>query len=256
MRKILFLFLPFLCVSLLSAQSLYELAQKERQRRSKNKGKTVRVVTNADLMKSGRGPAVTVKPAPTSPQSRTPGTPQAKQSSSDNPRVTVARDTAAQGTAAQGTAAQADRRQARGGTPRYATKVLSGTQNVENPEFALGQPDGQYALINYLGFIELEFSVSNGSGNDFTVHARRQEDGSPMPNLNYFVYVKPERGDWVAIGMGKGTGGAEQFDLGDFTSTNQIRIVFRELTRTSLDGAVYGTGEQSIMRIDAVVALR
>ena len=49
MKKIISLCLPILCVSLLSAQSLYELAQKEKQRRAQNKGKKVRVITNADL---------------------------------------------------------------------------------------------------------------------------------------------------------------------------------------------------------------
>ena len=259
MKKIVVLFFPLLCVSLLSAQSLYELALKERARRAKNKGKQVRVITNADLLNPGRGPAVTVKPAPSSqqagtpgaPEAKTPGAPQAKPGTSDNPRVTVSRETAA-----RSTAVPSDRQQSRGGTLRYATKALPESQNVENPELAVGQPDGQYARINYLGFIDLEFSVSNASGDDFIIHARRQDDGSPMPNLNYFVYVMPDRGDWEAIGMGTGTGGVERFDLGDVRSINRIRIVFRELTRRSLEGALYGTGEQSIMRIDAVEALR
>jgi hypothetical protein len=259
MKKICIFLLPFLCVSLLSAQSLYELAQKERARRAKNKGKKVRVVTNADLLKATRRQAVTVKSAPASPQAGTPGTPQAKTpgtpqdrgGASENPRVIVTQDS--QG---RDTPSQADRRQPRGGTLRYATKALPETQNVENPDLAVGPPDGQYAMINYLGFIDLEFSVSNGAGDDIVVHARRQDEGSPMPNLNYFVYVMPVRGDWEAIGMGTGTGGAERFDLGEIRAIDRIRIVYRELTRRSLEGALYGTGEQSIMKIDAVEALR
>jgi len=246
LKKIsMFLSLLLLGFSLLSAQSLYELAQQEKKRRSKYKDKKVLVVTNADLMKSPKRPAVSVKAAPAAAKAQSPASPRVTVRSSENPRVTVAQDTAP----------RQDTRQTRGGNLKYATKVLAETQNVENPQLALGRPDGQYARINYLGFIDLEFAVNNGSGDDFIVHARRQDAGSPMPNLNYFVYVKPDRGDWEAIGMGTGTGGSESFDLGDFKSADRIRIVFREVSRRSLEGALLGTGEQSIMRIDAVEAL-
>jgi len=51
------LFLPLLMVSFLSAQSLAELSKKEKERRATAKGKTT-VVTNADLAKVKKKPAV------------------------------------------------------------------------------------------------------------------------------------------------------------------------------------------------------
>jgi hypothetical protein len=61
MKKILIvLFVPLWFVSLLSAQSLAELAKKEKARRESLKGKKVVLVTNTDLTKTIRKPAVTV----------------------------------------------------------------------------------------------------------------------------------------------------------------------------------------------------
>ena len=42
-------FLPWLFIGLLNSQSLVELANKEKARRAKLKGKNIKVVTNADL---------------------------------------------------------------------------------------------------------------------------------------------------------------------------------------------------------------
>jgi len=59
------LFLPLLMVSFLSAQSLAELSKKERERRAAAKGKTT-VVTNDDLSKVKKKPAVSAgQPAAT-----------------------------------------------------------------------------------------------------------------------------------------------------------------------------------------------
>ena len=52
------LFLPLLLVSFLQAQSLAELAKKEKERRAALKGKHAAVVTTKDLAKSTRRPAV------------------------------------------------------------------------------------------------------------------------------------------------------------------------------------------------------
>jgi len=61
MKKILIvLFVPLWFVSFLSAQSLAEAAKKEKARREGLKGKKVVLVTNTDLSKITRKPAVTV----------------------------------------------------------------------------------------------------------------------------------------------------------------------------------------------------
>jgi len=52
--------IPFLIVTFLSSQSLVELAKKEKERRAKLKGKKSIVVTNADLEKIKKKPAVSV----------------------------------------------------------------------------------------------------------------------------------------------------------------------------------------------------
>jgi len=55
---VIFCFLLF--VSFLFSQSLVELAKKEKERRAKLKGKKAIVVTNADLKKLRRGPALSI----------------------------------------------------------------------------------------------------------------------------------------------------------------------------------------------------
>ncbi len=56
-----------LLVSFLFPQTLAEIAKKERERRAKLKGRTVVVVTNADLAKMKKKPAVETPPAPAEP---------------------------------------------------------------------------------------------------------------------------------------------------------------------------------------------
>lgn len=51
--------LPLFLTSVLSSQSLVELAKKEKERREKLKGQSKTVVTNADLRNVKRGPALT-----------------------------------------------------------------------------------------------------------------------------------------------------------------------------------------------------
>jgi len=58
--------LPLFLTSVLSSQSLVELAKKEKERREKLKGQKKTVVTNADLSNIKRGPALTTsRPADT-----------------------------------------------------------------------------------------------------------------------------------------------------------------------------------------------
>ncbi|NIM59296.1 MAG: hypothetical protein GTO16_10190 [Candidatus Aminicenantes bacterium] len=51
--------LPLFLTSVLSSQSLVELAKKEKERREKLKGQSKTVITNADLSNIKRGPALT-----------------------------------------------------------------------------------------------------------------------------------------------------------------------------------------------------
>jgi hypothetical protein len=59
-RVLAFLFLPLILVSFLQAQSLAEMAKKEKARRAALKGKTTTVITTADLVKVKKRPAVEV----------------------------------------------------------------------------------------------------------------------------------------------------------------------------------------------------
>lgn len=61
-----FVFLPFLLSSLLYSQTLAEIAKKERERRESLKGKKARVITNADLAKLKKKPALEI-PAEAAP---------------------------------------------------------------------------------------------------------------------------------------------------------------------------------------------
>jgi len=58
-KFISFTFLPLLLTSFLFSQSLAELAKKEKERREKLKGKKEAVITNAELKKTKKKPAVT-----------------------------------------------------------------------------------------------------------------------------------------------------------------------------------------------------
>ncbi len=252
MRKTWYLCLLFvLCTSLLSAQSLYELAQKEKKRRAQNKGKTVKVVTNADLAGKELAPSVSVRspqqPPGKTAASRSPGsaavTPGSKSSS---PRVTVAGRPAV----------QQDTRDSQGTSALYATQVLSETQNVSNPELALGRPDGQFAQVHIYGFLDLELAVTNKAGDDIVVYARRQGQGLPNMLKNYYVYARTDRGEWEAIGSGAGVSGSQRFDLGEVRRASAIRIVFTNPRRPAQAGVDRNEGADSRMGIDAVEAVR
>ena len=240
-KTCLTILLILLCASLLSAQSLYELAQKEKARRAKYKGRTAKVVTNADLGKSARSPAVSVRSIQPAPQKASAPPPP----KSTSPRVTLEREPEA----------KQDVQDAQGTSAQYASRVLPATQNVTNPEAAVGRPDGQHAYVNLYGFLEMEITVTNGPGDDLLVFARRQEQGVPNMLQNYVVYVKPERGDWVGIGTGGGVGGAERFDMSEVRKTTAVRIVFTNPRRPSQAGEYRVDGSETRMGIDAVEAL-
>ncbi len=64
-------FLLTFLVSFLYPQSLAEIAKRERERRAKLKGRKVVVVTNADLAKMKKKPALEIAPAPPEPEEET-----------------------------------------------------------------------------------------------------------------------------------------------------------------------------------------
>jgi len=254
MKNIVRLIAFFVLSTLLVSQSLVDVAKKEQERREKLKGKNAKVVTNGDLKTVKRAPAVTT---PTAPPAET--------------------ATAEQEEAELPDAQQAESAYDEGGGPPFATEILPDTSLVENPDFALGSPDGQYAEISLFGTLELEFAIRNEEGPDIAVHARiagleemteSQEEGLPagfagalQPGIPpmYGVLVLDDRGVWQAIGKGTGSGGPERFDLGSIPSSKRIRIIYKflDVPDVGTQGAkLLRMSEKEItMGIDAVEAL-
>jgi len=78
-KFISFMFLPLLLASFLFSQSMAELAKKEKERREKLKGKKAAVITNAELKKTTKKPAVTTsRPAASTESVKSPSSPQQK----------------------------------------------------------------------------------------------------------------------------------------------------------------------------------
>jgi hypothetical protein len=238
----------FVFTSLLLSQSVVDVAKKEQERREKLKGKNAKVVTNADLKTMRRGSAVETSGAPNSTE---------ETGTQESPEAVRTYD------------GELD--------SSYAGEVLSDSSMVENPDFALGSPDNQFAEMSLNGVLELAISVRNGEGPDLVVHARvsgleemakSQEEGIPagflagaQPGIPpmYGVLVLDDRGVWQAIGKDTGSGGAASFDLGDIPSTKRIKIIFNYLDVPNLGTAgikTWRTSEKEIsMGIDAVEAL-
>jgi hypothetical protein len=238
----------FVFTSLLLSQSVVDVAKKEQERREKLKGKNAKVVTNADLKTMRRGSAVETSGVPTSTE---------ETGTSESPEAMRTYDG--------------------GFDSPIAGEVLSDTSMVENPDFALGSPDNQFAEMSLNGVLELAISVRNGDGPDLVVHARisgleemakSQEEGIPagflagaQPGIPpmYGVLVLDDRGVWQAIGKDTGSGGSASFDLGDIPSTKRIKIVFNYLDVPNLGtagGKTWRMSEKEIsMGIDAVEAL-
>jgi hypothetical protein len=259
MKKALSVFFVSLaCTALLFSQSLVEISKKEKERREQFKGKNVRVITNADLEQMDKKPAVMT----TSPGSSREGN--VERGAPESPQAAE-------------TPVSAEPQEMEPAEPEvfstgFATAVLPETLLVENPEFALYSPDGKFADISFSGFLDLEFSVKNGPGDDIAIYARRagtQEgmqleegipanlDGSALPGaLQYGVLVMGDSGDWEAVGQGMGINSPDKFDLGRISNIKKIRIVFRPYGNVTADIKPYRLPSQELsMGIDAVVAL-
>jgi hypothetical protein len=218
-RAILAVFMLFLSASLLSTQSVVEVAKKEKEKKAslKTKSKKRTVVTNAVLAKRKRLPTVSVE------------VPDSSLPSSDQSRLDTMSSTSVKATEEL----------------KYASEILLSTQLVKNPEFALNKPDGQFAEISILGFLDLEINATNGPGADIAVYARLkgakevmsggEEEGGATEAIGYQywegfwygVLGMKESGDWEAIGRGTGMSSPEKFDLGTLASIKRIRIMFR-----------------------------
>ncbi len=244
LKKILVLVVPLLCAAQLSAQSLYELAQKEKKRRTKYQGKQVRVVTNADLEKARRIPAVILGSAQAEPDRPSKTTPDPV---SAPPRITVSQESSP----------QLGRPEGRVEGRRFATKVLTTSELVRNPEAALYAPDGESAAIEFYGFLDLEIETVNGAGEDIAVYVTKPTDGQAPENMHYLVFSKDRNGEWIGLGVGGGMASPERFDLGELRKASVIRIVYRNLRRmydTHIDPRDITRGRYTI-NIDAVAAL-
>ncbi len=244
MKKILVLLLPILCAAQVSAQSLVELAQKEKLRRTKYRGKQVRVVTNADLEKARRTPAVSLgssqaesdRPSPTAPD---PGqTP---------PPITVTQEFPP----------QPSRPKNRVEGRRFATKVLTTSELVHDSQAALHAPDGKSAAIEFYGLLDLEIETVNGAGEDIAVYITRSTEGQGPEDMHYLVFSQDRNGEWIGLGVGGGLVSPERFDLGELRKASVIRIVYRNLRRmydTHIDPRDITRGRYAI-HVDAVAAL-
>ncbi len=250
-KAIRVLFLLLIPISLLLSQNLAEVSKKERERRDKLKGKNVKVITNDDLRTVKKRPAIT-----------TATTPPEEEAESEAQATDLASAQAAESVPAEGAG------------PLFATAILPDTILVENPEFALDAPDGQFAEIPFGGFLDLELNATNGPGNDIVIYANRSgseggaavEEGMPLgaeqlalpAALQYGVLVADNSGEWVAIGQGMGLSSREAFDLVYIPSITRIRIVFRAYGNASADvrADYYSLTPRGLsMGIDAVEAL-
>lgn len=254
MKKIARFLTLFIFSTLLLSQSVVDVAKKEQERREKLKGKNAKVVTNADLKTIKRASAV-----------ETSGVPPVEPASSE-----AEGDYSPQGQ---------EPGMAFGESPSspFASEILPDTAMVQNPEFALGSPDRQFAELSLNGILELGLTVRNGEGPDIIVHAMiagleemaaGQEEGIPagfmaaaQPGIPpmYGVLVLDDRGVWQAIGKDTGSGGPASFDLGSVQSSKRIRIIFHYLDLPDLGTAgnkTWRLSEKEIsLGVDAVEAL-
>ncbi len=254
MKKSIFLILVFfLGSSLLLSQSLVDAAKKEKERRSQLKRKSTIIVTNADLgVKAKEEIITTVRPeeplqktqraTPQKVQRTTPSKPSSPQKRKPSQQI----ENIDQIDLSVDKVDQLDQLEARGFMSDYATQVLNSNELVRNPELALNKPDGQFAEIPILGFIDLQISAKNGPGDDIAVYALHagaqkvapggeEEGGIPEIVARYYgeglwygVLGMEEQGEWMAIGKGSGTTSPEKFDLGSLSSIKKIRIMFRQ----------------------------
>jgi len=255
-KRIIFGVLSFLTVSLLVSQSLVEVSKQEQERREKLKGKSAKVVTNADL-KTAKGPAVAA------------GAAEAAKAQPQGPA-----EPETEGAAAAAPEAQTEPAPEEGPeyNPGYATAVYPGFFLVENPELALGPPDGRFAEISETGVLDLDIEVNNGPGDDLAIYTRPPakiipagEKDSQLASgqtsmwwgdFRYAVLGLDSQGEWQEIGLGEGNS-PDKFDLGALESARRIRIMFKTYANPYNAGAKPLTlaGQEITFGVDSVGAL-
>jgi hypothetical protein len=263
----------FLSVVLVSSQSLVEVARKERARRAalRAQGKTSVLVTNTDLKRGYKRPKVATKPETKTTQRS------ARRSPTRTQRPATQRPTR-ESTSRQQPSQQEERLRDPNSedymSRKYATKVLLASDLVKNPDYALKKPDQKYAEISFQGMLELEVDIKNGSGADVAIYSKlsgikeitsgnEEEGGIPETygldlheGIWYGVLALNKRGEWEALGRGRGGSVSEKFDLGRITSTKRIRIIFKPLTNPELPAKrlrIYS--RELLCSIDAVETL-
>lgn len=282
MKKITFMIIVFFLGStLMLSQDLVKAAQKEKERRARLKKKSTVVVTNADLYKTDREATLRITLPENQPQNVQRATPQksqrttlSKPSSPQKRMPSQQIDNIDQIDFSVDKVDQLDQMEERGFRSDYATQVLNSSELVRNPELALDKPDGRFAEIPLLGFIDLQISAINGPGDDIAIYALHagaqkvapggeEEGGIPETvaalygeGLWYGVLGMEEQGDWVAIGRGSGTISPEKFDLGSVSSVKKIRIMFKQYSNPDFPVRFNRSqANESTFRIDAVESL-
>jgi hypothetical protein len=220
-------------------QSLAELAEKEKVRRAQFKGKSSIVLTNADLEKTKKRSALTTNSPNSDQKSSTLRSPSNIRSFGQNTSAIRNED-------------QVDQREPDRYSKKYATKVLETTARVQDSALSLYKPDGNFAKIEYLGFLDLELEAENKKGADIAVYAKRQQSGILPSTLNYALFVMNHDGEWEYIGTGSGIQSRETFELGEIPKTHSIRLVFRDYTDTNTIKRLKPHLEEYYMEIDAV----
>jgi hypothetical protein len=251
--------------SVLFSQDLVKAAQKEKERRAQLKKKSELVVTNADLYKTNKEPALRSTPSEDEDQASPRTTPQKSQRAIPSKPVTPQKRMPSQqienvdqmdlSVDNVDQFDQLDQTGALGFSREFATKILGTTESVQNPQMALDKPDGQYAHINEFGSLDLEIDVKNRGGDDIAVYAKRKKEGHQNENRNYGVFVE-YRGEWEFIGFGGGIMSPETFDLGNIQSAKKVRLLFKDFTQSMVTAKPYEQeGVTTSMGIDAVKSL-
>lgn len=227
------------CGSFLFSQNLVDVAKKEKGRRERLKGTPSIIVTNIDLKRVPREETA-VSVSPKTPPQKSPDTTPAQKTPPAKQVENLD---------------QSDQIDTTSFTLNHAAQILESTQFVENAQFALNRPDGQFAEIGEFGFLDLKVEVINRQGSDIAVYARRLQEGYQSMTMNYGVFVE-HRGEWEFIGFGGGNSSPDTFDLGDIQSANKIRIIFKDFTQDMWSAKPYKlhTVDYS-MGIDAVESL-
>jgi hypothetical protein len=255
-KRLIFGVLSLLTASLLISQSVVDASKKEQECREKLKGKSVRVVTNADLKAKDKPPAVGV-----GAREAVKAQPQGQTESGQE-----------QGAAAEAEAQPEQPQEEPEYSPSYAASVYPDWFLVENPELAVGPPDGRYAEISVTGVLDLDIEVNNGPGDDLAIYARAPaktlpewESGDQLDtdqaamwwgDFRYAVLGLDTRGEWQEIGLGSGQN-PDNFDIGALKSTARIRIMFKTYSNPVNQGdkPMRLAGKELTFGLDAVGAL-